>query len=172
MSVRRICSRAVAIVSPNETVSEAAKRMTRLSVGTLVVIDPMADDRAIGLVTDRDLVTRCLGAGADPAEARISECMSSPPHEIADDASVEEALQRMASEGVRRLVVVDAEESLLGVVSLDDVVGHLALEGDEVRRLLRRAYRHGASGKRPARERRPRRAEAPARRVTARTEGT
>lgn len=165
MSIKEICSRAVVIVSPNETVREAAGRMARLTVGTLVVIDPAVEDRPIGLITDRDLVTRCLAAGLDPDETTIGACMSTPARTIAAGASVEEALAAMAEEGVRRLVVVEDDERLLGMLSLDDVLAHRALEDDEVRRLvMRRVQGHGSTTSPHPRERHSR--PAPARRTT------
>lgn len=146
MSIEEICSRAVVIVSPNETVREAARRLARRKVGTLVVIDPAADDRPIGLTTDRDLVVRCVAAGLDPEETKIVHCMSTPVHTIRAGASVQEALARMSEEGVRRLVVTDDDGRLLGLVSLDDIVAHRAGEDDDVRRLLMPRVRgHGST---------------------------
>lgn len=146
MRIEEICSRAVVIASPNETARDAARRMAARAVGTLVVIDPFVDDRPIGLVTDRDLVTRCLGAGLDPDETPVGAVMSAPARTIPPRAAVEDAMRTMAEAGLRRLVVVDDRERVLGMVSLDDILAHRAPQDDKIRRLLvRRVEGHGST---------------------------
>lgn len=119
MSIGRICSNEVDLVEPDETVHAAAQRMLQRNVGTLVVVDEAR--RPIGIVTDRDLTLRVLAKGLDDTTL-VDEVMTSRPTTIRLDASIAKALQEMRAAKVRRLPVVDPEDSLIGIVSLDDVL--------------------------------------------------
>jgi CBS domain-containing protein len=136
MSIGRICLREVYLAEVDESVAVVAARMAQRNVGTLVVLD--ADKRPQGIVTDRDLVMRVLAPARDPRAMRVCEVMSPAPHVITEDAPIEEALTRMRAGGFRRLPVIDAADRLVGIVSLDDVLGLLAEEMVHVGALLAR----------------------------------
>jgi CBS domain-containing protein len=110
----------VATAGADDIVAAAARRMCDLGVGTLVVVD--ATDRPLGIVTDRDVMVRCIAAGRDPGRTRLAEVMSNPVAWIHADAGVEAALEEMVRLRVRRLAVVDEHERLVGVLALDDVL--------------------------------------------------
>lgn len=93
MSAGRVCSRVVAVIEPQETIREAARRMAENDVGTLIVVDE--ESRPTGIVTDRDIVTRSVARGLDP-EGPISGIMSSPVRWVREAAPIEEALSLMA----------------------------------------------------------------------------
>ncbi len=139
MNVGSICVRKVSSASPHETIRDAARRMTRQSVGTLVVLDPRSEDeaRAIGILTDRDIVIRCVAPGLDPG-APLSNVMSVPVQAVREDTPIEEALRIMSKRAIRRLVVNDEERRLVGILSLDDVIETLVEEVDAIGRLLMR----------------------------------
>ena len=105
-------------------------------VGTLVVIDK--ERRVLGIVTDRDLVTRILLESHDPAGTKLWEVMSQLPRTVTEEATVEEALAQMRSGPYRRLPVVNADGRLAGIVSVDDVLSHIAAEFGEIGNLLRK----------------------------------
>lgn len=119
MTVGRICSREVDLVEPDETVHAAAQRMLQRNVGTLVVVDEAR--RPVGIVTDRDLTLRVLAKGLDDATL-VDEVMTPLPQTIRLDAPIARALAAMRAANVRRLPVVDPEDSLIGILSLDDVL--------------------------------------------------
>ena len=118
MKVCEIMSSKVVCIRQDEPVSAAAKLLKRSNVGAL----PVCDDarRLRGIVTDRDIVTRCVALDADPAETRVAEIMSrgvvtaSPLDEVAHAARV------MSADQVRRLPVLD-EGKLVGMVTLCDM---------------------------------------------------
>jgi len=128
LNVGTICSRDVDLADAEESVREAARRMTARSVGTLVVLD--AGRRPYGILTDRDLATRVLGEDRDPAATRVRDVLSTPVHTLGESATLDEAVRRMRHERCRRLAVVSAGGELVGIVSLDDVLTILA---DELR---------------------------------------
>jgi CBS domain-containing protein len=105
---------------PDETVLAIADRMRQRNVGTVVVVD--AERRPVGIVTDRDLVTRVIADRRDPAETTISHVMTKNPTTVTEHGAPRLALVLMKDGGFRRLPVVDADKRLVGVLSLDDVV--------------------------------------------------
>ena len=128
MSVGRICTRVVATAAPDETVREVARRMSEHDVGTLVVVDGPTQ-APLGIVTDRDLVLRCLATNRDPDQTPLREVMTTPVQAVDEHTPIEQAMTRMAHAGVRRLVVTGPGGALAGLLSLDDV---LELVVDEV----------------------------------------
>jgi CBS domain-containing protein len=139
MSVGRICVRSVVVADPGETVREAAVRMRDAGVGTVVVLDEKG--RPSGVLTDRDVTMRCVAAGRDPAGTSIADVMSQPAVTVEESAPIEDALERMAGAAARRLVVVAADQRLVGVLALDDVLDLLIEETQSIGRLLRKAPR-------------------------------
>lgn len=134
MSVGRICSRVVVTVRPDESVRDAAVRMCRKGVGTLVVVEDGA--RPVGIVTDRDVAVRCVGGHLDPDVTEVADVMTAPVRGVLEGTPIEEALSRMAAAATRRLVVVDAEDRLVGLLAMDDVLDLLAEEASDIGRLL------------------------------------
>jgi CBS domain-containing protein len=109
----------------SETLVEAARKMRDLDVGALPVCGD--DDRLKGMITDRDIVIRCVAEGGDPEQMRVEDLAAGDGETVtigADD-SIEETLRTMTQHGVRRLPVIDGHE-LVGVVSQADVARNLA----------------------------------------------
>jgi CBS domain-containing protein len=117
--VTELCALELAMAAPGDLADAAARRMRDVGVGTLVVVD--ANYRPLGIVTDRDLATRCVAERRDPSRTTLGELMSNPVAWIHAGATIETALEEMTRLGVRRLAVVDDRERLVGVFALDDV---------------------------------------------------
>jgi CBS domain-containing protein len=135
MSVGRICTRIVETAAADDSVRVASNRMKVERVGTLVVLD--SDGRPEGIVTDRDIALRVVGERRDPDTTPLSAVMTSPVDSINEDTTIDWALHRMADRGVRRLVVVDDEGMMSGLLSMDDVLALLIEEAQDVGSLLR-----------------------------------
>jgi len=105
-------------VRADETLVDAARRMRDLDVGALPVCGD--DERLQGMVTDRDIVVRCVAAGGDPATTRAGDLAAQKPVTIGADDDIDEALSTMIRNGVRRLPVIDGHD-LVGMVSQADV---------------------------------------------------
>ena len=136
MSVGRICSRVVATASASESIRVAAHRMADHDVGTLVVVDFTRPSQAVGIVTDRDITIRSMARRYDPNATSISEVMSTPVHTVEEHTPVEDAVAIMARLGIRRLVVTGEDNRLVGLLSMDDVLGVMIDEAAAMGRLL------------------------------------
>lgn len=111
-------------VQAQEPVRRAAELMRRHGVGSIVVYDQHSP---IGMLTDRDVVTECVAGGHEGANCASREHMTADPVTIAQDASAEEALGRMADEQVRRLLVTD-EGTVVGIIALGDLAAAMPSE--------------------------------------------
>lgn len=136
MNVGRICTRLPETTHADASVLAAAQQMAAQEVGSLVVTD--SGGRPAGIVTDRDIVVRCLAEELPPGETTVSEIMTPGPVTVWEDTEVEAALETMADKEVRRLVVLDEAERAVGIVSLDDFLEGIMAQSVEVGRLLRR----------------------------------
>lgn len=135
MSVGRVCTRSVYLTSPEESVCSAAYRMREEDVGSLVVVDQQGDP--VGIVTDRDLVVRCLALDYNPEETRIESVMTTPVHTVAEATPIEDALEHMSGKGARRMVVTDEKGKTAGILALDDVMELIAEEAQSIGRILK-----------------------------------
>jgi CBS domain-containing protein len=141
MSIGRICVREVDTVDSNESVTVAAERMHDRAVGTLVVVNSAAEP--VGILTDRDLVSRVLAKGRIATETPVVQVMTPAPKTISEQAPIESALSLMRSGRFRRLPVVGPENQLVGLVSLDDILMLLAEEFGQIGQLLERETPRG-----------------------------
>ncbi|MFF8605726.1 CBS domain-containing protein [Streptomyces sp. NPDC015346] len=102
----------------NETILDAAKKMTELGVGALPICGP--DERLKGMLTDRDIVVKVLGEGKDPASCQAGDLAQGEVITIGADDDVTEILRTMSEHKVRRLPVIDGH-TLVGIVAQADV---------------------------------------------------
>ena len=124
-TARDIMTGGAECASSTDTLVDAARKLRDLDVGALPICGP--DDRLQGMITDRDIVVRCVADGADPSRVPVSELAEGKPVTIGADDSVEETLHTMSQHGVRRLPVIDGHQ-LVGVVSQADVAKNLPEE--------------------------------------------
>ncbi len=110
--------------SPSATLAMAAQEMEQHNVGSLVVTD--REDRILGMITDRDIAL-AVGRGSTP-DTPVDRISAHKVVTIASDADVDDAATLMSSEGVWRLPVTDEGGRPVGMVSLNDVFGHVARE--------------------------------------------
>ena len=131
MFVREVMTRHAATIGADETLEAAARKMKELGVGALPVLDR---GQLAGLVTDRDLAVRAVASGADPTRARVREAMTAQVIACREDDDVEEAARRMEERAVRRVIVLDREGELSGMLSVEDLAGaSMALAADVLR---------------------------------------
>jgi len=107
---------------PETTVSDAVAAMSDKSYGCVIVVDP--DDRAIGVVTERDIMNKLVGKGLDPTATKLSEIMTAEPRMAREEDDMLDWLRIMSNERFRRLPVVDDEGRVKAVFTQGDFVSY------------------------------------------------
>jgi len=116
-----MAQRHVVSVLPNATVHTAACVMTRTNNSSVLVID--TNQTLLGIVTERDMITRVLAKAQDPSLVAVSEVMTRSPHCITPETKVTDAVLMMIERGFRHLPVVAADShKILGVFCVRDAV--------------------------------------------------
>ena len=118
MLVKEVMSSKVEAIAPTTTIRECARKMEQLGVGALPVWE---DGAPVGLVTDRDVCCRVVGAGKDPATTPAREIMTKAVASCFEDQDCKEAAHLMTNKGVRRLTVIDRNQMTVGMLSVDDL---------------------------------------------------
>lgn len=116
-TVKEIMTKNIVAIMPDDTVEVAAKLMSDYDMGSLPVI---SGGQLKGLLTDRDIVTRCISKGKSANSTKVSDLMSTNVAFVTPEQSVHDAISMMAAERVRRLPVVK-EGFVYGMVSLTDI---------------------------------------------------
>lgn len=109
-------------VGEHETLETAARQMRDLGVGALPICGD--DDRLHGILTDRDIVLKCVASGKDPRKMTAGELAQGVPHLVSSDASINDVLAVMEEHQVRRVPVLE-DKRLVGMISEADLARHL-----------------------------------------------
>lgn len=119
MQVRDLMNPSVVSITPGESAALAARLLSRHNIGSLPVCGE--DGRLRGIVTDRDIVVRCIAAEEDPGQTPVRDIMTRNCTTVSPNDDVREATRVMAAQQVRRLPVVEQEGRVVGMVSLGDL---------------------------------------------------
>ncbi len=136
MLIHDVMTRNVECVEADALLPDAASRMEILNVGSLPVCD---QHRMVGILTDRDIAVRSIADGRDPRQTTVRDVMTPDVLYCFDDQGVEEAIQVMKENQIRRLPILDQENRLIGIVSLGDLAnfGDKELVGQALDRISR-----------------------------------
>jgi CBS domain-containing protein len=115
----------VECIGEHETLQYAAQRMRDLDVGSLPICGD--DDQLHGIVTDRDIVTKCVAGGGDPAALTAGELAQGTPVTVGSDTDVSDVLEAMKSHQIRRLPVIE-NHRLVGMITAADLARHLPVQ--------------------------------------------
>jgi CBS domain-containing protein len=118
MLVSNLMNSNVITVSPDTNAAEAARLLSHYDIGSLPVTLP--DGKLKGIITDRDIVLRCVAGDGEPYQTNISDLMTRNVVTISPDADIKEAVSLMASEKIRRLPVTK-QGKLVGIIALADI---------------------------------------------------
>jgi len=118
MLLKEVMTRNVECVDPDTTLEAAAQRMRDLDVGPLPVCD---HDKLAGMVTDRDIIVRGVAFGCDVQTTKVGDVMTKGVDFCYDDDDLEEAERIMQERQIRRLLVLNRDKRLVGIVSLCDL---------------------------------------------------
>ena len=118
MQIKDVMTRGVEVIRPEETLQAAARKMKSIDVGPLPVCD---GERLVGMITDRDIIVRATAEGRDPKTTPVKEAMTPGIAYVFEDQDIDEAAQVMKERQIRRLVVLDRNKKLVGILSLGDL---------------------------------------------------
>ncbi|MDA3868828.1 MAG: CBS domain-containing protein [Gammaproteobacteria bacterium] len=143
MTAGRYCNREVIITAPETTAMEAAQLMREHHVGDLVVVEKQAkENMPVGIVTDRDLVIEIMAQDLSPEVKEVKDIMSAYPVSVTESVSLFDALEQMRGRGIRRLVVVNDQGGLEGILCADDVIELIAEISNDLVKLVGREQIH------------------------------
>ncbi len=125
MKISEIMSERVVTIDQREPVIAAARLLKRMNLGALPVTD--RSGKLVGMLTDRDIVVRCVAAGGDPREMTVGDIMSRGVVTASPESEVSDAARRMGRGQVRRLPVVE-DGKLVGMLSLADMARRCDME--------------------------------------------
>ena len=118
MQVKDVMTRDVEVVYPMNSLMEAAQKMRALDIGMLPVFD---GNFIVGMLTDRDITVRATAEGLDPKTTSVQEAMSPEVVHAYEDEDIDDAAQKMSDRQLRRLIVLDRNRKLAGIVSIGDL---------------------------------------------------
>jgi CBS domain-containing protein len=118
MKVKKAMHKGVQWADPSTSVTKLAKLMREHDIGAIPIGE---NDRLIGMVTDRDIVCRCIAAGLDPQSARARDVMTEGIVFCLDKQELDDATRVMERKKVRRLPVINGKRRMIGMLSLGDV---------------------------------------------------
>lgn len=137
MQIRELCARSIVSAPESASVEEIAQLMRDRHVGAVVILGGPAEGfTVVGIVTDRDIMRAQLEHATDFAGMPAFSMMTRDPLVLREDTSFNDALDRMALRGVRRAPVMNAHGALVGLISVDELVGQVARELGSLARLL------------------------------------
>ena len=118
MKVREIMTNNVECVAPETSVSDLARKMKSMDVGFIPVCE---DDRLVGTVTDRDIVIRGIAEATDINACTASDIMTRDVAYCFEDDNIKNVARKMRDKEVRRILILNGDKRLVGVVSLGDI---------------------------------------------------
>jgi CBS domain-containing protein len=121
MQIREIMTREPVVIGPDILLRDAAARMRDLDSGIMPVGQ---NDRLVGMLTDRDITIRATAEGKDPNETRVEEVMTADVVYCFDDDDARDAARKMEEHQLRRLIVLNRDKRLVGILSLGDLAVH------------------------------------------------
>ncbi|MGB8857332.1 MAG: CBS domain-containing protein [Burkholderiales bacterium] len=149
MPIGSLCNRNVVFATRDTTIAEASDLMRHQHVGDLVVIDTVDGERLpVGIVTDRDIVVEVVAMGLDPKVITLGDILVGNLLTADELDERDDTLRLMCLKGIRRMPVVNVAGSLVGIVTVDDLIGELALELTEISKLTLKEQRREMQSRR------------------------
>ena len=135
MRVRDVMTRDPQCCLPDASIAAVARMMVQCDCGAIPVVGDLIARLPIGMVTDRDIVTRVIAAGYDPAGLVARDCMSVPAVTIVESARLRDCIGLLELTQIRRVIVIGTSGRCIGIVSQADIARHTSkrLAGDLVR---------------------------------------
>jgi len=148
MTIGKVCNREVVFIHAQASVPEAARLMREYHVGDLVVIKEKTGKRVpVGIVTDRDIVLEVIAEGVSMDDVNVGDIMSDKLVTAREGDGLLETIKLMRAKGIRRLPVVNDDNELVGILSVDDLINLLSEQIVDLARLIAREQDREKTGR-------------------------
>jgi CBS domain-containing protein len=148
MTIGQVCNREVVFVHQQASVPEAARLMREYHVGDLVVIKEKTGKRVpVGIITDRDIVLEVIAEGVDMDDVSVGDIMSDKLVTARESDGLLETIKLMRATGIRRLPVVNDDNELAGILSVDDLIDLFSEQIADLARLIAREQGREKAGR-------------------------
>ncbi|AEI63667.1 CBS domain-containing protein [Corallococcus macrosporus] len=121
--LRDVMTKDPTVINAKDSLKAAALKMREQNVGPLPVCD---GERLTGIITDRDIVVRAVSQGKDPNDTTVAEAMTGQLEYAFEDEDLSVVAEMMRAKGVRRILALDRNKKLVGIVALSDLLEELA----------------------------------------------
>lgn len=118
MQVQELMTSTIQSITPDTTIKDAACKMRDMGIGTLAIIE---DGELCGIITDRDICCRCVSEYLDPMDTDVSEIMTTDVTSCFGDQEISDAAQIMEEMQIRRVAVLNRDDTIAGLLSVDDL---------------------------------------------------
>jgi CBS domain-containing protein len=124
MQIRDVMTGNPVCCTPETSIEDVARVMVECDCGAVPVVGDRFSRLPLGIITDRDIVTRAIAAGHDPMDLTARDCMTTPAVTIVEDANLRDCVQLLELSQIRRVIVVDASGGCCGIVAQADIASH------------------------------------------------
>jgi CBS domain-containing protein len=121
MEMRDVMTKDPVCCTPDTTIAAAARMMLERDCGAIPVVADLVSRTPVGIVTDRDIVTRVVAHGIDPLGLPVRECMTAPAVTILEDAGLDDCVELLQIGQLRRVIVVDRTGACIGIIAQADI---------------------------------------------------
>ena len=140
MSLENFCHKPVIKISSENNVAQACRMMEQNNIGCLIAED---NGKLCGIVTDRDIALKVAGALRDPEKTWVKDIMMSDPIRISVDKDLRYLTSLMHAFHVRRVPVVDGHDTIVGIITLDDIIALIGNEMSEIGQAISEGFGQG-----------------------------
>jgi CBS domain-containing protein len=141
MSLENFCRKPVVKISPEKNVAEACRAMEENNIGCLIAED---NGKLCGIITDRDIALKVAGALRDPQKTKVKDIMTSDPIRISVDKDLRHLTSLMHAFHVRRVPIVNGHDTIVGIITLDDIIALIANEMSEIGKAISDGFTQGS----------------------------
>ena len=155
MKIKNVMTKDPRSCVPSDEAPKAARIMRDEDTGIVPVVDNLESHKIVGVVTDRDLCMNIVAEGRDPNGVQVQACMTTTIVSCSLNDSVEKVTELMKANQVRRILVVDGERRLEGIVSMADLVGRAEIATKETHDTLKKVSEPTSAPSKPRAKSRP-----------------